>query len=98
MGTTIIYSIAAFLIVTLILVVILLVAKAKLMPSGKVKILINGEREIEVETGASLLSTLGNNKIFLPSACGGGGTCLQCECHVLEGGGEPLPTEIPNFT
>ena len=98
MGTTIIYSIAAFLIVTLILVVILLVAKAKLMPSGKVKITINGEREIEVDTGASLLSTLGNNKIFLPSACGGGGTCLQCECHVLEGGGEPLPTEIPNFT
>ncbi len=98
MGTTIIYSIAAFLIVTLILVVILLVAKAKLMPSGKVKLTINGEREIEVETGASLLSTLGNNKIFLPSACGGGGTCLQCECHVLEGGGEPLPTEIPNFT
>ncbi len=98
MGSTIITSIIAFLIVTLILVVILLVAKAKLMPSGKVKIRINGEREIEVETGGTLLSTLGNNKIFLPSACGGGGTCLQCECHVHSGGGEALPTEIPNFT
>jgi Na+-transporting NADH:ubiquinone oxidoreductase subunit F len=98
MGTTITASIIAFLIVTLILVIILLVAKAKLMPSGKVKITINNDKVIEVDAGATLLTTLGNNKIFLPSACGGGGTCLQCECHVHEGGGEPLPTEIPNFT
>lgn len=76
----------------------MLVAKAKLLPSGKVKILINGQKEIEVESGSTLLSTLSNQKIFLPSACGGGGTCLQCECHVLKGGGEPLPTEVPNFT
>jgi len=94
----IVASIVFSLVLILILVTILLVAKAKLLPSGKVKLLINGEREIEVETGSSLLTTLGNEKIFLPSACGGGGTCLQCECHVLKGGGEPLPTEVPNFT
>ncbi len=94
----IIASIVFSLILIILLVSILLFAKAKLMPSGKVKITINGEKTIEVDTGGSLLSTLGNEKIFLPSACGGGGTCLQCECHVLSGGGEPLPTEVPNFT
>lgn len=94
----IVASIIFSLILILILVAVLLVAKAKLLPSGKVKLLINGQKEIEVETGSTLLSTLSNQKIFLPSACGGGGTCLQCECHVLKGGGEPLPTEVPNFT
>ena len=94
----IVASIIFSLILILILVTVLLVAKAKLLPSGKVKIMINGQKEIEVETGSTLLSTLSNEKIFLPSACGGGGTCLQCECHVLKGGGEPLPTEVPNFT
>lgn len=94
----IVASIVFSLILVLILVTVLLVAKAKLLPSGKVKILINGQKEIEVETGTTLLTTLGSNKIFLPSACGGGGTCLQCECHVLKGGGEALPTEVPNFT
>ena len=94
----IVASIVFSLVLILILVAILLVAKAKLLPSGKVKILINNEREIEVEMGSTLLTTLSNEKIFLPSACGGGGTCLQCDCHVLSGGGEPLPTETPNFT
>ncbi len=94
----IVASIVFSLILILILVTILLVAKAKLVPSGKVKIKINGEKEIEVNTGSSLLTTLGDQKIFLPSACGGGGTCLQCTCKVISGGGEPLPTEIPNFT
>lgn len=94
----IVASIVFTLILVLILVTILLVAKAKLLPSGKVKLLINGQKEIEVETGSTLLSTLSNEKIFLPAACGGGGTCLQCECHVLSGGGEALPTEVPNFT
>ena len=60
--------------------------------------MINGEREIEVESGSSLLTTLSAEKIFLPSACGGGGTCIQCECHVLSGGGEALPTETPHFS
>jgi len=94
----IVASIVFSLILIILLVSILLFAKAKLMPSGKVKIIINGERTIEVDSGATLLQTLGAEKIFLPSACGGGGTCIQCECHVHSGGGEPLPTEIPNFT
>ena len=94
----IVASIVFSLVLILILVTVLLVAKAKLLPSGKVTLLINGQKEIEVETGSTLLNTLSNAKIFLPSACGGGGTCLQCECHVLKGGGEALPTEVPNFT
>ena len=76
----------------------LLVAKEKLLPSGPVKLIINGEKDVEVSSGDTLLTTLGNNKIFLPSACGGGGTCVQCKCQVLEGGGEILPTEEPHFT
>ncbi len=91
-------TIISFLVVTLGLVTLLLFVKQKLQPSGPVKIKINGEKEIEVESGGTLLSTLGGEKIFLPSACGGGGTCIQCECHVLEGGGEALPTETPHFT
>ena len=94
----IVASIVFSLILIVFLVSILLFAKAKLMPSGKVKITINGTKTIEVDAGGTLLSTLGNEKIFLPSACGGGGTCIQCECHVQSGGGEPLPTEVPNFS
>ncbi len=94
----IIVTVIAFLVLTLLLVSLLLFAKEKLAPSGPVKITINDEKEIEVPSGGSLLSTLGNKKIFLPSACGGGGTCVQCECYVLEGGGEALPTETPHFT
>src|SRR5690606_6044752 len=81
-----------------VLIGLIIFAKEKLSPSGPVKITINGEKTIEVPSGNSLLSTLGNEKIFLPSACGGGGTCIQCECHVLSGGGEALPTETPHFT
>ena len=84
---TVLATVAAFLLITLALVSLLLVVKQKLSPSGPVKILINGEREIEVASGSTLLNTLGSNKVFLPSACGGGGTCIQCECHVLSGGG-----------
>ncbi len=98
MSGVVIATIVAFLILTLLLVGLLLFTKQKLSPSGPVKITINGEKEVEVASGGTLLSTLGNNKIFLPSACGGGGTCVQCECHVLEGGGEALPTETPHFT
>ena len=91
-------SIAIFFAVIILLVSILLGAKAVLTPSGPVKITINREKVIEVESGGTLLSTLGDNKIFLPSACGGGGTCVQCECQVHSGGGEILPTETPHFT
>jgi len=95
---TIVISVAVFLVVVLLLVALLLFAKAKLSPSGKVKITINGEKVIETDAGGTLLSTLGNNKIFLPSACGGGGTCAMCECQVHSGGGEILPTEKPYFS
>ena len=94
---TILITVVAFLILLLLLVALLLFTKEKLSPSGPVTITINGEKKIEVGSGGSLLSTLGNQKIFLPSACGGGGTCIQCECHVLSGGGEALPTETPHF-
>ncbi len=94
----IVATVAAFLVLILLLVTVLLVVKQKLSPSGPVKITINGEKEIEVASGATLLTTLGNEKIFLPSACGGGGTCIQCECHVHSGGGEALPTETPHFS
>ncbi|MGB7842208.1 MAG: NADH:ubiquinone reductase (Na(+)-transporting) subunit F [Salinimicrobium sp.] len=94
----IIASVVVFLILILLLVAILLTAKAKLVPSGPVKININGEKDLEVSSGGTLLSTLGENKLFLPSACGGGGTCIQCKCIVSEGGGSILPTEEPNFT
>ena len=97
-GSTMLITVAAFLVLTLLLVGLLLYTKEKLSPSGPVTITINGERKIEVPSGSSLLSTLGNQKVFLPSACGGGGTCIQCECHVLSGGGEALPTETPHFS
>lgn len=96
--TTIIAAVVAFLVLILFLVAILLFTKEKLAPSGPVQITINGNDSIEAPSGSSLLTTLGNQGIFLPSACGGGGSCLQCECHVDEGGGEALPTETPHFT
>ncbi len=97
-GGTVAITVLAFLAVILVLVALLLFVKQKLAPSGPVKITINGEKTIEVASGGTLLSTLGNEKIFLPSACGGGGSCVQCECHVNSGGGEALPTETPHFT
>lgn len=100
MSTVLTVSIVAFLLVILLLVSILLYAKAKLLPSGKVNLNINDDEEhqYEVSPGSTLLNTLQNQKILLPSACGGGGTCAMCECEVLEGGGEILPTEKPYFT
>ena len=95
---TILATVAAFLLITLLLVALLLFVKQKLSPSGPVTITINGEKKIEVASGSTLLTTLGNEKIFLPSACGGGGSCVQCECHVNSGGGEALPTETPHFS
>jgi len=93
-------SIGAFLLLVLLLVGILLIAKAKLLPSGEVSVTINDNEEDKfiVSPGGTLLSTLQENKILLPSACGGGGTCGMCECEIHEGGGEILPTEKPFFT
>jgi len=97
-GLIIIAGVIVFLIVTLSLVGMLLYARKKLLPQGNVKITINDDKEIEVAPGSSLLATLGAEKIFLPSACGGGGTCAMCKCQVTEGGGTILPTEVGYFT
>lgn len=94
----IVTSVIAFTAVILLLVFILLFAQSKLVQSGPVTITINGDNKVVVPAGNSLLSTLGEQKIFLPSACGGGGTCIQCECHVNSGGGDALPTETPHFS
>ena len=95
---TIIAAVVFFLIVILTLVSVLLFAKAKLLPSGEVTLTINGQENITINPGGTILGTLGDNKIFLPSACGGGGTCAMCKCQVNSGGGEILPTEKPYFT
>ncbi len=91
-------SVVMFLLVMLMLVGILLYARARLVPSGPVKITINEEKELEVNSGDTLLNTLSQNNIYLPSACGGGGTCAVCKCQVLDGAGDILPTEVGYFT
>lgn len=99
MTSILITAVAVFLLVTLLLVGILLYVKKKLTPTGTVKININeGNKVIEAEPGSTLLSTLGNSKVFLPSACGGGGTCGMCRCQVTSGAGSILPTETGFFT
>ena len=100
MSSILTISVIAFLLITLLLVGILLFAKTKLLPGGSVKLSINNNEEYQynVAAGGTLLSTLQNQKILLPSACGGGGTCGMCECEIHEGGGEILPTEKPFFT
>ncbi|MDD2289318.1 MAG: NADH:ubiquinone reductase (Na(+)-transporting) subunit F [Bacteroidales bacterium] len=91
-------TIAVILTVTLVLVAVLLYAKARLSPGGKVTIKVNGEKTLEVEPGNNLLTTLAQHKIYLPSACGGSGTCGLCKCRVLSGGGSILSTETGFFT
>ncbi len=96
----VISSIAAFTVVILLLVLLLLFAQAKLVNTGDVRIVINDDdsNPIVVPAGSTLLTTLSNQKLFLPSACGGGGTCAMCKCQILEGGGDVLPTEIGHLT
>lgn len=94
----ILQSIAVFLTVILLLVIILLVAKKYLSPSGNVNIVINEDKTLSVPQGASIMSTLTQNGIYLPSACGGKGSCGQCRLQVIEGGGEILDSERPHFT
>jgi len=91
-------SIVIFFIIIFALVGLLLYARKKLTPQGKVKLTINEEKELIVDPGGTVLTTLSNNDIYLPSACGGGGTCAMCKCQVLEGGGSILPTEVGYFT
>jgi len=95
--TVILSSIVVFLFVILFLVVILLYARKKLTPQGEVNLKIN-DKVLKVDPGSTILTTLSNNEIFLPSACGGGGTCGMCKCQVLKGGGSILPTETGFFT
>lgn len=99
MLNTIIGAVAVILIVTLILVALLLIIKAKLTPSGTVKIDINnGKKVLDVPQGGDILHTLADQKIFLPSACGGKANCGQCKLRVTEGGGTILPTETGFFS
>lgn len=98
-GLTVATSAAIFLLITLLLVTLLLVAKHYLVASGKVHIDVNnGKKDLEVSTGNSLLNTLHDHGVMLSSACGGKGSCGQCKVQVVEGGGEILPTETVHFT
>ena len=96
--TTIILSLAVFLGIVLLLVALLLWVRNKLLPKGEVKITINNDKELSVPTGNTLINTLAEQKVYLPSACGGKGSCGQCKCRVVEGGGTILPTEVGFFT
>lgn len=93
-------SVAVILLIILALSLIIVAAKNKLSPGGTVSIVVNGDSDntIQTEPGSNLLSTLSEAKLFLPSACGGGGTCAMCKCQVVEGGGEVLPTEKDHLT
>lgn len=100
MSSIIITSIVAFSVVILLLVFILLYAQSKLVQSGDVKIIVNGDEKNPIITaaGSTLLNTLSGQKVFLPSACGGGGTCAMCKCTINEGGGDVLPTEVGHLS
>lgn len=97
---TVLLAVVVFVAVILALSFGLIAARKRLVPQGDVKIVINGDEEnpLLVQPGSSLLSALSDKSIFLPSACGGGGTCAMCECHVDEGGGDVLPTEMNHLT
>lgn len=98
-ATVVWLAVVVFLLVVLLLVAVLLYARRRLVPAGKVKLSINeGRKVLDVERGNSLLSTLVSQNIFLPSACGGGGTCGTCRCQVTAGAGSILPTEVGFFT
>ena len=91
-------SVVMFLMIMLGLVAVLLYARSKLVPTGPVKLTINEDKEIDVNAGSTLLTTLSEEGIYLPSACGGGGTCAMCKCQILDGAGDILPTEVGYFT
>ena len=100
MTSIVLTSIIAFTTVISILVFVLLFAQSKLVQAGPVNLVINGDNDNPVVTsaGTSLLSSLSSQKIFLPSACGGGGTCAMCKCQILDGGGDILPTEVGHLS
>ena len=94
----IILGVVMFTVIVLALVALILFAKSKLVPSGNVTISINGEKEIVAPVGGKLLNVLADHKLFVSSACGGGGTCAQCKVKVFEGGGDILPTELSHIS
>ncbi|WP_428240983.1 NADH:ubiquinone reductase (Na(+)-transporting) subunit F [Gynuella sp.] len=100
MSTEIILGVVMFVVIVFALVAVILAARSQLVSSGNVKIMINDDsgKTLDVSAGGKLLQTLANSNVFLSSACGGGGTCAQCKCKVLEGGGSMLPTEEGHFT
>ncbi len=93
-------AVLVFVAVVILLVALLNTAASKLLPKGKVVITINDDHEsaLSVSAGRTLLSTLSDEKIFIPSACGGGGTCGMCKCRITEGGGQVLPTELNHIS
>ena len=96
--TTILTALVVMVAVILLLVVVLLLLRDRLLPTGQVTLTINDDSQLRVPTGGTLIATLGQQQIYLPSACGGKGSCGQCKCRVLEGGGSILPTEVGFFT
>jgi len=94
---TIVFGVGMFTAIVLALVLIILFARSKMVNSGAVNIVVNGEKTISVPAGGKLLQTLADSNLFLASACGGGGTCAQCKCIVKSGGGAMLPTEEGHF-
>ena len=91
---TIILAIVVFTTVIVGLVGVLTIAKSQLVAEGTVRVTVNGDKTFEVEPGQSLLSAMASQQVFIPSACGGGGTCAMCKCKVTDGGGDVLPTEV----
>lgn len=100
MDFLVIISVIAFTVIIFLLVFVLLLAQSRLVQSGPVSLIINGDKKnaLTIAAGSTLLSTLSSQKIFLPSACGGGGTCAMCKCTVNEGGGDVLPTEVGHLS
>ena len=98
MNLEIILGVAMFTVIVLALVAVILVARSRLVNTGDVNIVVNGEKTLTVPAGGKLLQTLAANNLFLASACGGGGSCAQCVCVIEEGGGDMLPTEAAHFT
>ncbi|WP_198246453.1 NADH:ubiquinone reductase (Na(+)-transporting) subunit F [methane-oxidizing endosymbiont of Gigantopelta aegis] len=91
-------GVVLFTVIVIALVFIIIGAKNKLVPSGDVELVVNHEKKLHVPVGSKLLTALAENQLFIPSACGGGGTCGQCRVKVLKGGGEILPTEMSHIT
>jgi Na+-transporting NADH:ubiquinone oxidoreductase subunit F len=98
MNEVIVLGVGMFTVIVISLVAVILIARSRMVSSGAITIEINGEKTISVAAGDKLLQTLAAHDLFLPSACGGGGSCSQCKCIVSDGGGSLLPTEEPHFT